>query len=120
MKKFLLFVLAGGALCVAGTVRAWDYEGHRAVNQLALASLPANFPAFIREPATQERIAYLAGEPDRWRNAPDEFPLAHCNDPDHYLDLEELDQYGLTPKTLPIFRYEFTAKLGVARALHPD
>src|SRR5205814_1195720 len=25
--------------------RAWDYEGHRAVNQLALAALPTNFPA---------------------------------------------------------------------------
>jgi len=46
---------------------AWDYEGHRLVNQLALASLPADFPGFVRAPATAERIAFLAGEPDRWR-----------------------------------------------------
>src|SRR2546430_9784743 len=25
-------------------LRAWDYEGHRIVNQLALASLPKDFP----------------------------------------------------------------------------
>ena len=37
--------------------RAWDYEGHRTVNQLALAALPANFPAFVKTPAARERIA---------------------------------------------------------------
>ena len=49
------------------SARAWDYEGHRIVNQLALASLPSDFPAFVHEPAAAERIAFLAGEPDRWR-----------------------------------------------------
>src|SRR5512134_2084486 len=85
---------------------AWDYEGHRVVNQLALASLPTNFPAFVREPAAAERIAFLAGEMDRWRNTPD-LPLQHCNEPDHYIDLEELTPYRLTPKSLPVFRYDF-------------
>jgi hypothetical protein len=99
---------------------AWDYEGHRVVNQLALASLPTNFPAFVRAPAARERIAFLAGEPDRWRNTPDELPLSQFNGPDHYLDLEELAQYGLEPQTLPIFRYDFTAKLALARAAHPE
>jgi hypothetical protein len=51
----------------AHLARAWDYEGHRVVNQLGLASLPTNFPAFAREPAPAERIAFLAGEMDRWR-----------------------------------------------------
>ena len=50
---------------------AWDYEGHRTVNLLGLASLPTNFPAFVREPAATERIGFLAGEMDRWRNTPD-------------------------------------------------
>ena len=49
---------------------AWDYAVHRVVNQLALASLPTNFPAFVRTPAAGERIAFLSGEPDRWRNTP--------------------------------------------------
>ena len=58
----ILFVLAGPP------AHAWDYEGHRIINELALASLPADFPAFVREPAAAERIAFLSGEPDRWRN----------------------------------------------------
>ena len=59
---------------------AWDYEGHRLVNQLALASLPTNFPSFARTAAAAEHVAFLAGEPDRWRNTPD-LPLKHGNDP---------------------------------------
>jgi hypothetical protein len=99
---------------------AWDYEGHRAVNQLALAALPANFPAFVKTPQAQERIAFLSGEPDRWRNMSDELPLAHFNGPDHFIDLDDLQDCGLTPQTLPIFRYDFTAKLALERAAHPE
>lgn len=99
---------------------AWDYEGHRAVNQLALASLPKDFPAFVKTREAAERIAFLAGEPDRWRNMGDDLPLAHFNGPDHYIDLEQLEDYGLTPQTLPIFRHDLTAKLAVERAAHPE
>src|ERR1051326_807583 len=110
MKKTSLRTFA---LLALGTISAsaWDYEGHRIVNQLALASLPANFPAFVRDSAAQERIAFLAGEPDRWRNVPDELPLGHASSPDHYLDMESLDEYGLTPSTLPMFRYDFATRL---------
>jgi hypothetical protein len=98
---------------------AWDYEGHRLVNQLALASLPTNFPSFVREPKAAERIAFLSGEPDRWRNTPD-LPLKHVNGPDHYIDLEELAVYGLKPELLPLFRYDFVAELGRIRTAHTD
>ncbi len=100
--------------------RAWDYEGHRAVNQLALAALPTNFPAFVKTPEARERIAFLAGEPDRWRNITDDQALPHVNGPDHYLDLEQLEEYGLTPETVPALRYDFVAKLALARAQHPE
>src|SRR4051812_39062208 len=98
---------------------AWDYEGHRAVNQLALASLPTNFPAFVRAPAAAERVAFLAGEPDRWRNSSD-LPLKHLNGPDHYIDLEQLADYGLKPEQLPVLRYDFVAQLALARNAHPE
>jgi hypothetical protein len=98
---------------------AWDYEGHRVVNQLALATLPTNFPAFVREPAAAERIAFLAGEMDRWRNTPD-LPLKHYSFPDHYIDMEELANYGLKPEMLPVFRYDFVAQLALYRQAHPD
>ncbi|HEX4645837.1 MAG TPA: hypothetical protein VH598_09530 [Verrucomicrobiae bacterium] len=97
---------------------AWDYEGHRIVNQLALASLPADFPAFALTPSARERVAFLGGEPDRWRNVTDP-TLRHVNGPDHYIDLEGLAAYGLDARALPHFRYDFTAQLALARAAHP-
>src|SRR5438105_5722505 len=95
-------VLGAAAILIAARAVAWDYEGHRVVNQLALASLPANFPSFVREAATEQRIAFLSGEPDRWRNTPD-LTLKHFNGSDHYIDLEQLVDYGLRPESLPIF-----------------
>jgi hypothetical protein len=121
MKKLSRFT-AGFAVLVCFqqfTCRAWDYEGHRLVNQIALASLPADFPAFALTPEAKERVAFLAGEPDRWRNTTDP-TLAHYNAPDHYIDLEQLDDYGLDPHNLVEFRYDFVAQLALARAAHPD
>ncbi|MFO1512058.1 MAG: hypothetical protein U1F83_03945 [Verrucomicrobiota bacterium] len=100
--------------------RAWDYEGHRAVNQLALAALPTNFPAFALTPEARERIAFLAGEPDRWRNISDDMAMPHASHPDHYLDMEELADFGLTPQTVPPLRYDFAARLAVLRVAHPE
>jgi hypothetical protein len=114
----LLFAVAGVSLLPHAPASAWDYEGHRAINQLALASLPTKFPEFVREPAAAERIAFLAGEPDRWRNSPD-LPLRHANGPDHYFDLEELALYGMKSDSLPVFRYDFVASLEVFREKNP-
>jgi hypothetical protein len=117
MKKLLLLV---GLCAFAGqTVFAWDYEGHRLVNQLALAALPKDFPAFALTAEAQDRIAFLAGEPDRWRNTPN-VELKHANGPDHYIDLEEITLYDLTPSTLPPLRYDFMAQIARARAAHPE
>jgi hypothetical protein len=104
---------------VAPPVRAWDYAGHRTINQLALASLPADFPTFVREPAAAERIAFLAGEPDRWRNESD-LSLRHANNPDHYIDLEQLDWAGLEPALVSPLRYEFALQFAAGRAAHPE
>src|SRR5436190_4814913 len=87
-------------------VRAWDYEGHRLVNQLALDSLPTNFPAFVFAADARERIAFLAGEPDRWRSSA-EPPLRHVNHVDHYFDIDLLPLYRIDPGMLTPFRYEF-------------
>jgi len=106
-------------LMVSGSATAWDYEGHRVVNQIALATLPANYPAFVFTPEARERIAFLAGEADRWRNTPD-LSLKHCNGPDHYIDLEQLADHGVKPEALPVFRYDFVALLATNRAAQPD
>lgn len=123
MKK-----LIAATLLVSGTVifqaQAWDYEGHHAVNELALDSLPTNFPAFVLTPASRDRIGFLAGEADRWRNVTDTktgrgLTLGHASGPDHYLDLEDLKLYGLTPETLPPLRYDFVADIVKVRVAHP-
>jgi len=121
MRAFAISVLFAGALLVIGLpVGAWDYEGHRVVNQLALATLPTNFPGFVKTPEARERIAFLAGEPDRWRNINDDLSLSHYSGPDHYLDLEELADYGMTPQTVPALRYDLVAQLALARAANPE
>src|SRR5881394_1070355 len=117
MRTLLIaFVMAGGA---AFPACAWDYEGHRIVNQLALASLPTNFPAFVRQAETAERIAFLAGEPDRWRNSISP-TFKHAHAPDHFLDIDDLPLHGLTTKTASPFRYDFTAQLKLARDKQPE
>jgi hypothetical protein len=115
-KKFVFLAALAMFTFDAG---AWDYEGHHAVNELALASLPPDFGGFTLTSALKDRIAFLAGEPDRWRNVGD-LPLKHVNGPDHYFDLEDLKLYGLTPETLPIMRYDFVADIARARAAHPE
>src|SRR5688572_4951792 len=103
----------------AGPLRAWDYEGHRIVNKLAIASLPKDFPIAVNAPATAERIAFLSGEPDRWRNSTN-VTFKHAHAQEHYLDVDDLEPLGLTPKTASPFRYDFIAQLKSAREKHPE
>jgi hypothetical protein len=115
-KIFIGLALLGALIRPAG---AWDYEGHHTINELALASLPADFGGFTPTLALKNRIAFLAGEPDRWRNVND-LPLKHVNGPDHYFDLEDVALYGLKAETLPLMRYDFVADIARTRAAHPE
>jgi hypothetical protein len=125
MMRIKVFALGTALGALVFNAAAWDYEGHHAVNELALASLPADFPAFALTPETRERIAFLAGEPDRWRNEMNVrngtgLALGHANGPDHYLDLEDIYLYDLTPDKLPPLRYDFVADIVKSREAHPD
>lgn len=110
-----LFLSCLGA--AAPAVHAWDYEGHRIVNQVALASLPREFPSFVQSVNHAERIAFLAGEPDRWRNAPD-LPLKQSGGSwtDHFCDVEYLPAAGLDLGTITSFRYDFIVQYAAGRA----
>ncbi len=119
MKLHHLLPLIVGLAAGAGSLNAWDYDGHRAVNELALASLPKDFPAFVHAPANAERIAFLAGEPDRWRNVPD-LPIKHFNGLDHYIDLEDMAAAGVKPADMSDLRQVFAQQVATARQLHPD
>lgn len=89
------------------------------VNQVGLAALPKDFPQFVHEPEAAERVAFLAGEPDRWRNVPD-LPIKQYNSVDHYLDVEQLAQAGIEVATVSSFRYDFVTQFAAGRAAHPE
>jgi hypothetical protein len=112
------------AACVAlpPGLRAWDYNaGHRIVNQLALASLPGEFPAFVKTPENAERIAFLSGEGDRFRNVDDgAMRQAGGSWEDHFLDLERLSDAGLDPATVSSFRLDFAVAFAAGRKAHAD
>ena len=113
--------LAAFATLLIAPLQAWDYEGHRIVNTLALASLPKDFPQFVHALAHAERVAFLAGEPDRWRNVPD-LPLKQSGGSwtDHFLDIEYLPEAGIDPTKVTSFRYDFIVQFAAGRAAHPQ
>jgi len=116
-RSFLFaFVLSLNSIL---TLHAWDYEGHRIVNELAVDALPNDFPAFAKTPEARERIAFLGGEPDRWRNSAN-LAFKHCHAPEHYIDLDDLSHYGMTQAQLTPFRYDFAVTMGEGRIKHPE
>jgi len=70
----------------------------------------------VRESAAAERIAFLAGEPDRWRNVSD-LAMRHSGGSwsEHFLDVEQLPLAGLDLKTLPSLRYQFAVAFAAGR-----
>jgi len=119
MKSAALRLLAVSA-ALAGSAFAWDAVGHRTVNQLALAALPDDFPAFVKDPAAAERIAFLANVPDRWRNVDPWLKQVGPSWTDHFLDIEQLPMAGLDPRTVSSFRYDFVVAFAAGRAAHPQ
>lgn len=81
----------------APIVHAWGNEGHRIINRLAAANLPADAPAFLRSQAAIAEIEYLGPEPDRWRS-PAEAELNAAQAPEHFIDLELADVLGPLPR----------------------
>jgi hypothetical protein len=94
---------------------AWGSDGHRIINRLAAANLPADVPAFLRNGGALDAMDYLGPEPDRWRNKA-ESELEAVQAPDHFIDLEMADMVG----TLPKRRYDFIRELAPVQAAHPD
>ncbi len=105
--------------CITATASAWDSHGHAVVTYLALESAGDQLPTWILDADAPQRIAYGASEADRWR-ATRMSCLAHENAPDHYIDLEYLKQYGLSPQSLPLLRYDYLRAMAVAKAMHPE
>ncbi len=117
MRQSLIILLV--LQLVTPSAWAWGAHVHRTITALALDGLPADAPAWLREPAARRRIAFACNQPDRWRgwNSP---VLKHENDPEHYLDAELLDQFGLTLDSIPKLRYEYLRVMAAAQQAHAE
>ena len=90
MKRLAVLVgigLAAGGL-VVGLAPGWWVKGHGTIAEAAAARLPDDVPAFFR--AGGRHLAYLAGDPDRWKNRETPF-LRRAEEANHFLDTEDLE-----------------------------
>lgn len=116
LRKFVMLLAAS---LVAAPASAWDAHGHRTITYLALEGLPAEAPDWLRDAQVRDRIAFQASEVDRWRGWPSPV-LGHVNKPDHYLDIELLEQFGLTLETVPKLRNEYLRAMMISKHVHPE
>jgi hypothetical protein len=124
----LAHVVAAIAVCThAGSALAWDAHGHRTIAWLAMDTMAAKLTedakkgelAFLFTESGRAQVGYQSGEPDRYR-AINLGQLKHENDPDHYIDIEKLEQFGLTLSTVPPLRYEYLRAMAIAKHEHPE
>jgi hypothetical protein len=111
-RSLLSVAAAAGVVCVLALplpAHAWGNKGHRIINKLAITTLPADVPTFLRSPEAIAEIEYLGPEPDRWRS-PSEPELSAAQAPEHFIDLERADALG----PLPQRRFYFEAKVFAA------
>ena len=93
----------------------WGGEGHLMINQIAASHIPQDMPKFFRQAGV--RLAYLASEPDRWRDKRDA-QLKYAQEPEHFIDLERVDWITEFPRD----RWQFVHALYDKRATaaNPD
>ena len=117
-RNLLVGACAVAPLLFSGVARGWDEDGHALITLLAHDAMPPTMPDWLRTPEVRARLVYLSSEPDRWRGQHNAH-LDHVNNPDHYLDVEFLADFGLSFDTLPPLRRQFTDHLATWRASHP-
>lgn len=102
MSRRGLVVAALAAVVAVGSaaIPPWGFYAHRAINRLAVFTLPANLAAFYKP-----HLAYIrahAVDPDKRRYA------APLEGPRHFVDLERLGDGGVD--ALPLRFWEFHAR----------
>lgn len=109
--------LIAAAAMIAGSLPAlaWDATGHRIITVCAMERF-TSAPEWLK--ARSDQVVDQSVVPDRWRGVRIA-QLTHINNPDHYLDVEELADFGLTMETMSPLRHEFVEQMFAARA-KPD
>lgn len=111
-------VVAAVAAWAGQSAWAWDGAGHRMITRVALRGLSSDMPAWLKDDASVLATADQAQMPDRWRGVR-VAQLTHLNNPDHYIDVDDLEPLGMTLRTMPVLRHEYVKQIALARA-KPD
>jgi len=113
-KNSVRIFLVGIALFLVPTLAlSYGDDGHKLINQAAVAKIPADMPEFLKAGSAQ--IVYEGPEPDRWRSDLEK-PLEQAQAPDHFIDLEYVDWM----KQFPSDRYRFIQAIYEYRTAHPE
>jgi len=107
------------ALACASIAHAWGGVGHIAITELALDGAAGGMPNWINNALFHQRVAFMCNEPDRRRGA-GLVALDHENSPEHYIDIDQLPDFGLTFEGLPRLRYDYVLAMGVAMERDPE
>ena len=85
----------------------WGADGHRMISTIAVQSLPAELPAFLRTQEAADEAGYLGPEADRERVAGHSFDDEHS--PAHFVDVNDDLTINGGPKlgALPISREKY-------------
>lgn len=105
MKRLsaLTVITVTAALGIAAPrLNAWGNKGHDMQARAAVAHLPQDMPAFLRE--AEEEMAMLISEPDRWRTS-EQPGLTDSTTVNHGFKWE------IAPRPLPPTRHQYLAQL---------
>jgi hypothetical protein len=117
MRNLGFRVLIAVLACLpAARCLGWGRDGHKLINRVAVQTLPADVPAFLRGSKAIAEIGYLGPEPDRWRS-PAEPELSAAQAPEHFLDMELAEMAA--PGGLPERRFDYLLDLYLAQKRHP-
>jgi hypothetical protein len=84
--RLLLLAVAAGSLA-AGDAWGWGATGHRLISRVAIESLPAEVPAFLRKPEVAQQMGELGREADRSKGAGRMHDAER--DPGHFVNLAD-------------------------------
>ncbi len=117
MKRCYQILAAAAALCTASFAMAWDAPTHRLITLLALDRFHerAGTPVWFGDGDMQAQVADGAVMPDRYRSVK-VAQLTHTNNVDHYIDIEDLDAYGMKFFEISPLRNEFITQMVLAKA----
>ncbi|MGE0039998.1 MAG: ElyC/SanA/YdcF family protein [Vicinamibacterales bacterium] len=104
----LTFTLLALVATLGATGSAWGVRAHDLINRVAVRTLPADGPVFLK--AEEDWIAYLASIPDTWRRPSEPF-LKILEDPNHGWFMEQFAGIGEIPRS----RYGFVIRLDALR-----